>query len=201
VEETAEYKICFKNRGATPYTWSNHHLGHALIKERLDRGIVSSSWLHAFPAISITHLPAYTSDHNPLLLNTSIPSPSLPRPFRFEEFWTRDPTCGIVINEAWSTVVSGSPSSCLAQKLKLTKKAIKYWNKYHFGDIRSKLDSTLLLLDVTQQAPLSDYNFSLELHLKSLINEYLIQEESLWKSKSRELWLTCKDLNARFFSY
>jgi hypothetical protein len=28
--------------------------------------------------------------------------PTLPRPFRFEEFWTRDPTCDIVIQEAWS---------------------------------------------------------------------------------------------------
>jgi hypothetical protein len=27
----------------------------------------------------------------------------------------------------------------------------------------------------------------------------LIQEESLWKHKSRDLWLTCKDLNTRFF--
>jgi hypothetical protein len=104
-----------------------------------------------------------------------------------------------VINEAWSTVVYGSSSFCLAQKLKITKKAIKYWNKYHFGDIRSKLYSTLLLLDITQQASPSDYNLSLELHLKSLINEYLIQEDSLWKSKSTELWLTCKDLNTRFF--
>jgi hypothetical protein len=69
-----------------PYTWSNHRQGHGLIKERLDRGIVSSTWLHAFPAISDTHLPDYTSDHNPLLLDTAIPSPSLSRPFRFEEF-------------------------------------------------------------------------------------------------------------------
>jgi hypothetical protein len=182
-----------------PFTWSNHRQGHGLIKERLDRGVVSSQWLHEFPAISVTHLPAYSSDHNPLILNTVRPSPSLPIPFRFEEFWTRDPMCGIVINEAWSTAVSGSSSSCLAQKLKITKKAIKYWNKYHFSDIKSKLDSTLLLLDITQQASPSDYNLGLELHLKSLLNEYYLQEESLWKSKSRELWLTCKDLNTRFF--
>jgi hypothetical protein len=32
-----------------------------------------------------------------------------------------------------------------------------------------------------------------------VINEYLQQEESLWKNKSRELWLTYKDLNPRFF--
>jgi len=93
---------------SNPFTWSNCRQGHGLIKEHLDRGVVSSQWLHEFPAISVTHLSAYSSDHNPLILNTISPSPSLPRPFRFEEFWTRDPMCGIVINEAWSTAVSGS---------------------------------------------------------------------------------------------
>jgi hypothetical protein len=124
------------------FTWSNHRQGFDLIKERLDRSIANSYF--------VTHLPAHNSDHNPLLLDTSIPSPSLPRPFRFEEFWTRDPTCGSVIEEAWSFIISGSPSYCLAKKLKLTKSAIKYWNKHHFWDIKTKLDNTLSLLDIAQ---------------------------------------------------
>lgn len=103
----------------------------------------------------------------------------MPRPFRFEDFWTRDPTYGIVIEEAWSTPVVGSPSICLSQKLKLTKTAIKQWNKQYFGDITTKLNSTLAFLDLVQQAPSSDSNLALELHLQNLLNEYLKQEESL----------------------
>jgi len=133
-----------------PYTWSNHRQEFDLIKERLDRSIATSQWIHFFLSYSVTHLPAHCSDHNPLLLDTSIPSPSLPRPFRFKEFWTRDPTCGIVIEEAWSNLILGSPSYCLANKLKLTKTTIKYWNKHYFGDIRTKVDKTLSLLDITQ---------------------------------------------------
>jgi hypothetical protein len=41
---------------------------------------------------------------------------------------------------------------------------------------------------------------ALELHLKSVLNELLQQEESMWKNKSRELWLTCKDLNTCLFN-
>jgi hypothetical protein len=85
------------------------------------------------------------------------------------------------------------------KKLKNTKQAIKHWNKHYFGEIKRKLDSTYQLLDITQQAPPSDSNLALKLHLKSLLDEYLIQEESLWKHKSKELWLTCKDLKTRFF--
>jgi hypothetical protein len=182
-----------------PYTWSNHRQGSSIIKERLDRCIATSQWLHWFPSFSVTLLPAHTFDHNPLLLNSSLPLPSLPRPFRFEEFWTRDPSCEIVVGEAWSSPITGSPSYCLTQKLKYTKKAIRHWNKHYFGDIRTKLNPTLQLLDATQRAPPSDSNLALELHLQSQLDEYLLQEESLWKSKSRELWLTCVDLNTKFF--
>jgi len=182
-----------------PFTWSNHRQGFDLIKERLDRSIANNQWIHFFPNYSITHLPAHNSDHNPLLLDTSIPLPSLPRPFRFEEFWTRDPTCGIVVEEAWSSLITGSPSYCLAKKLKLTKSAIKQWNKLYFGDIKTKVDNNLALLDTAQQAPPTDSNLALELHLQNLLYIYLQQEESLWKQKSRELWLTTTDLNTRFF--
>jgi hypothetical protein len=161
-----------------PFTWSNHRQGAGLIKERLDRSITNIQWIHFFPSYLVTHLPAFSFDHNPLLLNFSLPTPSLPRPFRFEDFWTRDPTCGIVIEEAWSTPVAGSPSFCLSQKLKLTKTAIKQWNKQYFGDITTKLNSTLAFLDLVQQAP-SDSNLALELHLQNLLDEYLKQEESL----------------------
>jgi hypothetical protein len=157
-----------------PYTWSNHRQGHCLIKERLDRGIATNQWIQHFPSFSVTHLPTHNSNHNPLLLDTSSRSPTLPRPFRSEEFWTRDPTCGVVINEAWSILVSGSPAFCLMKKLKNTKQAIKHWNKHYFGEIKRKLDSTYQLLDITQQAHPLDSNLALELHLKSLLDEYLI---------------------------
>jgi exonuclease III len=162
-----------------PYTWSNHRQGSSLIKERLDRGIANCNWINYFPSYSVLHFPAHTSDHSPLLLKSNLPVQSLPRPFRFEAFWTRDPTCGIVINEAWSALIVGSPSFCLLQKLKITKAAIKYWNKHYFGNINNKLDCTLSLLDKVQQAPPSDSNLAMELHLQELLDEYLKQEESL----------------------
>jgi len=53
-----------------PFTWSNHRNGHNLIRQRLDRGLASSQWVHLFPSFSILHLPASGFDHNPLLLDT-----------------------------------------------------------------------------------------------------------------------------------
>jgi hypothetical protein len=80
----------------------------------LDRGLASLDWIYIHPNFSLTHLPASISDHNLIILNTNINSSYMPRPFKFEEFWTYDPTCGLVIDAALKHFVSGSPVVCLA---------------------------------------------------------------------------------------
>jgi hypothetical protein len=106
------------------FTWCNNRQGLATIKERLDRGLASLDWIHLHPDFSFIHLPASISD-NPISLNTNTTSSYLPRPFKFEEFWTFDPTCGLVIAAAWKHFVTSSPVVCLVQKLDQTKTSLK----------------------------------------------------------------------------
>jgi hypothetical protein len=145
------------------------------------------------------HIPATNSDHHPILLNTNYLSALLPRPFRFEEFWTKDPSCGLVIQSAWDKQVFGSPAQCLLKKQFHTKESLKRWNAVHFGNIQKKIKATKDMIDKVQQLPPNHSTFSSEANLKILMDELLIQEEILWKSKSREIWLTCTDLNTKFF--
>jgi hypothetical protein len=51
-----------------PFTWCNNRKGQAFIKERLDRGLTSPSWIHLHPEYSILHIPATNSDHHHILL-------------------------------------------------------------------------------------------------------------------------------------
>jgi hypothetical protein len=126
-----------------PYTWSNKRQGHHLIKEHLNRGIANSLWVQLFPHYSVQHLPAYSSDHNPIILNTVPTDLTLPRPFRFEEFWMYDPSCGSTISSAWSSTLLGSPLFILSKKLKSTKLALKAWNSSYFGNIQRRIAHTL----------------------------------------------------------
>ncbi|GLT54205.1 hypothetical protein SLA2020_274230 [Shorea laevis] len=54
-------------------------------------------------------------------------------------------------------------------------------------------------IDMVQQATADPNSQALEKKLKSDLENLLIQEETLWRNKSRETWLTCKDLNTKFF--
>ena len=104
-----------------PFTWSNNMLGLENIKERLDRGLASPSWIHLHPEFSLIHLPAHNSDHNPISLNTNSTSCFLSRPFRFDEFWTKDSSCGQVIKAAWQKFVPFNHVFFSPQKAKKTK--------------------------------------------------------------------------------
>ncbi|KAG8372571.1 hypothetical protein BUALT_Bualt12G0079900 [Buddleja alternifolia] len=86
----------------TPYTWNNKPDGMANIQLRLDRGLANSSWISLLPHASVTHLPAINSDHKPLLLITDPSKLSGPKPFRFENMWTRDASCRQVIVDSWA---------------------------------------------------------------------------------------------------
>jgi hypothetical protein len=49
-----------------PFTWNNNRKGLENIKERLDRGLASPSWVHLHLEYSLVHLPAHNSDHHPI---------------------------------------------------------------------------------------------------------------------------------------
>jgi hypothetical protein len=107
-----------------PFTWSNNMKGLENIKERFDRGLASPSWVHLHPEFFLIHLSALNSDHNPISLDTNSSFCFLPRPLRFEEFWTKDCSCGQVIEVAWKEFVPPNPDFCLPKKLENTKVAL-----------------------------------------------------------------------------
>jgi hypothetical protein len=135
-----------------PFTWSNHREGISLIKQRLDRGIASTQWIYLFPFFSILHLPALSSDHNLIILDIATPNLHLPRPFRFEEFWTKHPDCRSTILAAWDSYITGSPAYILSRKLKSTKAALKIWNNLSFGNIQHKINSLSNQIDIVQNS-------------------------------------------------
>jgi hypothetical protein len=76
---------------------------------------------------------------------------------------------------------------------------LEFSTLWKYGNIQKKISSSLSQLDFLQQSAPSLVNFEHEGFLQKYLDDLLIQEESLWRNKSREVWLTCKDLNTKFF--
>jgi hypothetical protein len=118
--------------------------------------------------------------------------------FRFEAFWTRDKASFSVVAELGLLWILVLQLFLLSRKWRNTKKALKLWNLQHFGHIQSCIKSLMAEIDAIQVR-----DFSLKMLpgviLQADLQEQLLREEVLWKQKSRELWLTCTDLNTKFF--
>ena len=90
------------------FTWSNRNFGGTLVKERIDRSLVSVDWKANYPEAKLLHLDNNGSDHCPILLDAS-PSSRRRKRFKFQERW-----CGLeevqnIVSNAWSVEVVGSP--------------------------------------------------------------------------------------------
>jgi hypothetical protein len=146
----------------------------------------STPWISLFPSFSLRHLPNDSSDHNPLILDTAVSQLSLPKPFRFEEFWIKHPDCLSIIVAAWAFYVSRSPTFILIKKLKSTKHALKIWNNLSFGNIQKKKKINYLshILDDIQQSAMTSDLCKHEIDIRVELDSLYHQEEILWKLKN-----------------
>jgi hypothetical protein len=181
------------------FTWSNHRVGRTNIRKRLDRGLANQGWVNLFLNALINHFLASNSDHCPILLSTAGTYRNIPKPFRFEAFWTRDHSSHSVIAKAWLADVEGSPAFSLSRKWKNTKATLKHWNIHHFGHIQTQIKSLMSQINTIQSSPHSPSSVAMKVSLQAALQEQLLRAEVLWKQKSRELWLSCTDLNTKFF--
>jgi exonuclease III len=181
------------------FTWWNKRWGKRAIRERLDRAISNPSWRLAFPKAIVLHLGAINSDHAPLLIDTNPAEDFCPRPFRFAAIWTKDPRCGSIISKAWSSKVQGTHSYILCRKQALTTVALKKWNKNVFGHCSTKIKELTDSIEEIQLHERTETRASQEAYLHGELNEWLRRNETLWRQKSREMWLKEGDKNSKFF--
>ena len=109
------------------FTWNGglHNQSWA----RLDRFLVSPSWLDQFSGVLQSKLPRPISDHFPVLLEGGGLRRG-PSPFRFENMWLKVEGFKDLIQSWWRGIeVRGSASFRLAAKMKGIKQKLKVWNR------------------------------------------------------------------------
>ena len=153
-----------------------------------------------FPSTQVYHLPCLSSDHCPLLINlTGIEIPSYKKPFRFEEMWLSDSSCGEVVGAAWRLCVARDSDSEIIRKIDKCGKDLSWWNYNVFGNVRKELKKKRdFLIEEEAVVVRTGINFRIKA-LKDEINVLMDREARLWNQRSRILWLKNGDGNTKFF--
>ena len=132
------------------FTWRNGRPGEAFVQERLDRAYATIEWRALFPCSKVTHLQASYSDHDPIMLTTSVDTQVTGRikvPKRFKKKWATHPKCKGIIHEAWNGVIStGSPMYILFEEIKTTRMSFTGWSR-KLGNLKTMVEEKKLELE------------------------------------------------------
>lgn len=141
-----------------------------------------------YPNTTIKHHAIEHSDHCSIVLKIKRQDQFVRRPFRFIEAWASNPSSNTVVEEAWKDGwKDGMESHQLRMSLFNTSKALKRWNKTHFGYAQTKIK----LLEEDLNSLQGQYGRG-ELWKKQVIEELGKQKarlESILRQKFRQLWL------------
>jgi len=150
------------------YTWSNERRRPTLV--RLDWVFCNERWDLAFEQHGLPALATALSDHCPLMLS-SLAGPRRPRPFRFENYWTRIPGFLDEVRKVWQRPSPHSqPIRILHYKLSCTAQHLRKWSQSILSDAKKKLFMALEVikrLEIAQESrTLSDDELTLRRGLK-----------------------------------
>lgn len=181
-----------------PFTWVNRRFGDGMIKEHLDRVLVSPEWRLKFDRAQVRHLFAVGSDHAAMLLDTNPPKFSGPRQFRFDSRWVDDSESYDIVRRGWQSVKRGSKMFEVFQKVKNCRNELRCWSKRKNFNARWKITETQQKLKAIGEDQVNggpDQVRALEKELGAAWE----QEEMFWRQKARVTWMVKGDRNTSFF--
>lgn len=113
--------------------------------------------------------------------------------------WIRDATIGLVISYAWHSFYVPPNLSQFMSELKSTKVALKKWNIHHFKNVPGRIKELKHIIETCQSSSQSNFIMEQEASACKELDETLVRERLLWKSKAKARWLEEGNANTHFF--
>ncbi|GLT59681.1 hypothetical protein SLA2020_324880 [Shorea laevis] len=182
------------------YTWYRSD-GQATSK--LDRFLVSESFLQSFQNVDQRGLQRSLSDHCPIMLQTRVENWG-PKPFRTIDSWLTHPEFEQFVKERWNSFeVRGWGGYRLKEKLKMLKKELRIWNKEVFGVIDNRIEEakeTIKLIDEkNDMGQISEMEKNNRETSFRQLQEWADKKSNLMFQKARQRWLKEGDSNSKYF--
>ena len=176
------------------FTWCRNES-----KSRLDRALCDHEWLRKFPNMNLRGLCRSFSDHNPLLLMMEVYNNWGPKPFRCYDAWFQHPHFKHFMVSEWRNI----PNVPIHTKLKMMKAPLRTWRRENFDHMDNKINELELVihdLEMKSEREMVDNMEKARLSAaNSLLHQWLIRRERIWRQRARTYGFKMKDRNTKFF--
>ncbi|XVF39981.1 hypothetical protein PTKIN_Ptkin01aG0076500 [Pterospermum kingtungense] len=178
-----------------PFTWSRSKGTLNGVEERLDRALVSSSWLVSFPNARLVNLVAAMSDHSPIQLELEVQVNQFPhRSFHFENCWLREKDLHDVVAVSWADSIG---QSIISRLDKCTASLVSWTKNLHYN-FRKEIKVCKEMLEELRYKTDIDSVTSFNI-TKRRLAELLVGEKDYWKQRGKSFWLEDGDGNTQYF--
>ncbi|KAL8133670.1 hypothetical protein AgCh_008927 [Apium graveolens] len=178
-----------------PYTWERGCGTDDWMEIRLDRALVSDSFINQFQDAKLVNMKISTSDHSPILLVPFTSSHSIKvKRFRFENAWLRDPMCGKIVQDSWQL----NEGKSLAEKISFTSEVLEKWGKEITGSFRSRIQQCKKIMQFTKGRK-DSHSIKLYQENAKKLTEIYSEQEIFWRQRCKQLWLKEGDCNSKYF--
>ncbi|TYH09201.1 hypothetical protein ES288_A07G076600v1 [Gossypium darwinii] len=181
------------------FTWINNREGDAMVKERLDRFVFSSTACNAFLYIDTNVISQTSPDHEVIMLDTLGKKPKEKKDnprlfFRFEVCWARDEKAKKIIKDSWCNY-----SDSILEKMNCICDSLGPWQFNNFNKRKHQINKLSKKLDDFIQAPSTQVNLNRIKETRLKLKKLYEQDEIYWVQRSRIRWLKEGDRNTKFF--
>uniref|UniRef100_A0A803PSW2 Endonuclease/exonuclease/phosphatase domain-containing protein n=1 Tax=Cannabis sativa TaxID=3483 RepID=A0A803PSW2_CANSA len=90
------------------YTWNNKQQPEERIFSKIDRAMVNSHWINAFPCSEAVFLPELSFDHSPILVTIYEDRFCGRKPFRYFNMWKQAAEYDELVSKAWEGNITGT---------------------------------------------------------------------------------------------
>ncbi|KAL0329500.1 UNVERIFIED_CONTAM: putative mitochondrial protein [Sesamum radiatum] len=189
--------------GASPESMVNLILEPHTVSERLDRACASESWSCLFPDTRVHHVVSPYSDHSPLVVELQLriqwDLSGGRKCFHFEAAWLQEPACVDIVKKTWSAPQTSRAEGRLREKLSMVSARFSCWGRLYGRATRDRIKELKRLLVARKQSRRTQDNRDHMFSDKAELSKLILQEETFWKQRSKDLLLKEGDRNSSFF--
>ncbi|KAA3483578.1 reverse transcriptase [Gossypium australe] len=155
------------------FTWVNNRDGNNMVKERLDRFLISANAIDKFPFLATTVVRQTNSDHDAIVMDTNFKDPRLF--FKYDACWAKVKDAKDIIKRTWN-----SNDTNIIEKLEKVRVELGPWQHGRYKRMKNQICELVMRIDEIIDGPHREKSAEMLKAARLKLGHLYAKEECYW---------------------